>query len=345
MNARDELKAIARLEDLKATIRRLQQKLVRAKDHKEDLILAVYRAVKDSLGDYEPPILPPLPPLKKGTETPETAIVVFSDWQLAKKTPTYNSKVCAERVARYCEKAVMLINRHRLTCPVRDVRVYLLGDLIEGEMIFPGQSYLIDASLYMQVVSTGPSILSKAILRLAQADLNVHVEGVIGNHGAIGGRARKDYHPETNADAMMYEVARQMLGPQERITWGPNVIPGERRWFAVDQVGKHRSFLFHGDQIKGGFAGFPWYGFSKKLLGWHAAPPGGETFDYAFSAHFHTPVRMYVNGITLWGNGSTESSNTYAAEQLAAAGEPCQWLFFMHPTIGITAEYLVHLEK
>ena len=67
------------------------------------------------------------------------------------------------------------------------------------------------------------------------------------------------------------------------------------------------------------------------------------TFDYAFSGHFHTPVRTYLNGITHWGNGTTESSNTYAAEELASAGEPCQWLLFAHPERGVTAEYLIRL--
>jgi hypothetical protein len=100
--------------------------------------------------------------------------------------------------------------------------------------------------------------------------------------------------------------------------------------------------LFHGDQVKGGFGGFPWYGFAKKVMGWRVSGEIPE-FNYAISGHFHTPVRMYLNGLTLWGNGSTESSNTYALESLAASGDPCQWLLFCHPENGVTAEYLVHL--
>jgi hypothetical protein len=163
---------------------------------------------------------------------------------------------------------------------------------------------------------------------------------VIGNHGALGGRSRREYHPETNADAMLYEVTRMLLADEPRVTWGPNMTPGERRWFALDDIGGHRVFMFHGDQVRGGFAGYPWYGFGKKLQGWRMTV--GE-FDYALSGHYHTPVRLYLNGITLWGNGSTESDNTYALENLAAAGEPCQWLLFAHPERGITAEYLVSL--
>ena len=67
-------------------------------------------------------------------------------------------------------------------------------------------------------------------------------------------------------------------------------------------------------------------------------------FEYAASGHFHTPVRgYYTGGITHWGNGTTESDNTYAQENMAASGEPSQWLLFCHPQVGVTAEYEVHL--
>jgi hypothetical protein len=44
-------------------------------------------------------------------------------------------------------------------------------------------------------------------------------------------------------------------------------------------------------------------------------------------------------------NGSTESDNTYAQEQLASSGRPSQWLYFVEPTRGrVTAEYCVYLD-
>jgi hypothetical protein len=54
---------------------------------------------------------------------------------------------------------------------------------------------------------------------------------------------------------------------------------------------------------------------------------------------------MYVNDVRLWVNGSTESYNTYALEQLASMGRPCQWLLFAKPGAGVTAEYLVNLNN
>lgn len=305
---------------------------------KAALVEAVHAAVTESLRDLRIPAVPkPAKDARAGTA--ETAICLLSDWQLAKLTPSYDSRVCEKRVEEYAQKVIDLTNIQRRDHPVREVRVYLLGDLVEGELIFPGQAHRIDASLYRQVVVDGPRILAGFLRRMLATFDKVHVVGVIGNHGSLGGRARKDYHPESNADAMMYEVTRLITQSEARLTWAPNLKDNERNWFALDRVGSKTFFLFHGDQVKGGFAGFPWYGFGKKLLAWRDK----FGFDYSVAGHFHTPVRFQVGGLTHWGNGTTESENTWALETLGAQGDPSQWVLYVHPKRGTTAEYEIRL--
>lgn len=333
--------ADGQVEHLRAANARLSRLLQQEKASKAELVGAVYRAAADAATGL---VLPPVvkPPADRRRSKPEVAVAVLSDWQLAKITPSYSSEVCEQRIERYADKVESLVGIQRHDHPVRELRVYLLGDLVEGELIFPGQSHLIDASLFSQVLADGPRILGNFLRRMLTTFDRVHVVGVIGNHGALGGRSRRDYHPETNADAMMYEVTRIALKDETRLTWAPNVSPGERHWYAVDYIGEHGFLLFHGDQVKGGFAGFPWYGFGKKVMGWRMGAIA-EPFDYALAGHFHTPTRMHIGNVTLWVNGSTESHNTYAAEQLAAQGTPSQWLLFCEPGRGVTAEYEVHL--
>ena len=105
-------------------------------------------------------------------------------------------------------------------------------------------------------------------------------------------------------------------------------------------------FLFHGDQVRG-FGGFPWYGFGKKILGWKALAANGlmEDFTHAVAGHYHTPTSLYINDVRVWVNGSTESYNSYAQEQLASMGRPSQFCLFVKPDKGVTAEYLVNLEE
>ena len=328
----------AELETKEALDRALKQ-LAKAKARKEELVAAVYQAARDAAEAAPFPTVT-VPAKTRRTKDSETAIVLLSDWQLGKVTPSYSSDVCATRIAQLAEKVRIVTDVQRSDHPVNECRVYLLGDLVEGELVFPGQAHLIDASLFHQVMVDGPAILGQFISDMLGYFDSVKVLGVIGNHGNLGGRARKDYHPESNADAMMYEATR-MRFDQPTLDWKQTFIPGERAWYAKDQIGEQEWFLFHGDQIKGGQLGFPWYGFGKKLGGWSNL----YGFDYAVSGHFHTPVRgLYGAGsIVHWGNGSTESDNTYAAENLAAAGTPNQWLLYQSQT-RVTAEYNLDLD-
>ena len=323
------------LQELKAAHGRALRALAKREQATGELVEAVFRAAKDAaLGMNIQKVAAPKPDKRKGE--PEHAILLVSDWQWGKITPTYNSEIAAVRVRELGEKVKRLVDIQRTAHPVRELHIHLLGDLVEGEDIFPGQAHLIDSGLYSQMFGAAEALARLVREMLAHFE-KVKVVGVIGNHGRLGRKGT--FRPESNADAMMYRIARMAVGEEKRLEWPETFTQGERHWYAIDNVLGKRWFLFHGDQVGGGFAGFPWYGFGKKLSGWRASV---AEFDYSVGAHFHTPTRMYLNGLTHWNGGSIESTNTFAQEQLAAAGEPCQWLLFQNEK-GVTAEYLVRL--
>lgn len=339
-----ELESEVRYEELRKAHERVLRQFEGLKKSREGYTEAIYQAVRDAHIGLEAPKIPK-PPKQAAvrSKTAEVAVAVLSDWQLAKITPDYNSEVCEKRIEEYGNKVLELAEIQRADHPVRDLRVWILGDIVEGELIFPGQQHLIDSSLYRQVTVDGPRILRGFLRKMLATFEKVHVTAVIGNHGALGGRSRRDYDPESNADRMLYRVVATLMEDETRLTW--NIPDGahDRNWYAIDTVGDKSALLFHGDQVRGGFAGYPWYGFGKKVLGWGVgAIP--EHFDYAVCGHWHQPTSFVLNTKLVYCNGSTESTNTYAMEQLAAVGNPCQWLFFMHPNNGITAEYRVWLQ-
>lgn len=339
MSLLEDAASIEAEDDLRAANQRLLRQLDKAKASKEELVEAVYRAALDASSALAiPPV--PRPPTDRRKASPEVAICLMADWQAGKVTPEYNSDVTRERVERYAEKVVKLIELQRTHHPVQEARIYLLGDLLEGEEIFPGQSHRIDASLYVQLFDTA-AILANAVRRIAATVPKVKVVGAIGNHGALGGPIRRSYHPETNADAMLYNVARMQLRDEPRVDWAETFVAGERAWYATDEVLGKRWFLAHMDQVKSASFGIPWYGFQKRLLGWATSV---TPFDYAVGGHWHQSVRFNVNAITYWGAGSIESANTYAQEWLASGGQrPSQWLIFQGED-GVTAEYCVYVD-
>jgi hypothetical protein len=281
--------------------------------------------------------------------TPETALVVVSDLQLAKVTPTYNTAICERRMSEYADTIERLVRVQRADHPVNNCRVYFLGDIVEGEQIFPGQAHHIDASLFRQVGIDGPRILTGFLKRMESIFPRVHACGVIGNHGSMGDRAvRRLYNPETNADRLLYHFVRQLT---PSITWDIPYLRNERAWYTVDYPHGPTGpgyLLFHGDQLSANPSQWP-----RRIALWaiggipDAAQREGEKlivpFRYAIFGHWHRCVDIDINEITAYCNGSTESTNTYAQEQLSSMGKPKQWVLFSHPRHGVTASYKVKL--
>lgn len=333
---------------LKATNAKLMRQLEQSHTTKSELVAAVRQAALEAAEQVDVPVPKP-PKLDRRKDDAETAIAVMSDWQLGKKTPTYNSQVCAVRVAEYVDKVMLLTDIQRADRPIRKLVVCLGGDFVEGEQIFPGQAWRVDASLFRQSMLDGPEILCTALTRLSAYFDEVVVEEVAGNHGRIGRRG--EYHPETNADSMLYHVARTMLGKNPRVTWQANYQPGENAWYRVFSVGDHGYFLFHGHQMRGGgFAGIPIYGFIRAMNSW-AAGTIPEPFRFAICGHWHTMWSIPFgqtrqnNARVLWVNGSTESGNEWLREELKNQTPPGQYLLFAHDRVGVTSEHRVWLLK
>jgi hypothetical protein len=329
-----------KFEFIRAENKRLAKLAHKNKNVKDEAILAVYEAAYDAFSEFEfTPIKPKnISSGKNGLG--ETAVAVLADWQLGKVTPTYNSEVLAQRMEVYVDKLVEITEIQRTHHPVDNLHVWLLGDIVEGEEIFPGQSHLIDSGLYRQVGINGPEILGNFLRTALQNFKHVHVTGVIGNHGAVGGRARKQHDPETNMDRLLYKIVELIFKDEPRITFNIPDGKGERNFYAVDTIGNYSSLLIHGDQMPAPSAS---YGYYKKVMGWKdGAIP--EHFEDVFMGHYHQQVKMTIGSGLLRISGSPESHNTYAQEYFSSMSRPCQHLMFVHPENGVTSEYSIWLD-
>lgn len=327
----------------KVQLREALRQRDKAREKNIEFMAAIKAAIFELYAEIQLDVPEPRIIKNKPEGTPEVAILAAGDWQLGKKTPTYNTQVCEQRIQRLAEKAIELGRLHARIKPIDELHLYLLGDMIEGDGgIFPSQAYLVDSSLFQQVGVHGPRILSNLIGELLNFFPKIHVVGVIGNHGNLkiqGGAV----NPETNMDRLLYEIVKNMFRNEDRVTWDIPQGDGERNFYAVDRLpGGWGSLLMHGDQIRGGVAGLG-PSLQRKALGWIDSIP--EEWDYLFYGHHHTPAMLTINRRQARCNGSSESNNTYAQESLAAIGHPTQWMGFVSPNQGITAEYWIHLEE
>lgn len=327
---------------------RLSRQLDSERRRTTALVAALREGAHDALAGLRlaPVPKPKLAKYKAGVDD-ETAVVLYSDMQLGKVTPSYTSDIAAERSLRYARKVQLLTDIQRSAHPVTSCRVYFMGDEVEGEFNFPHQPHQLDASLLMQL-KNGVKIHAEFLRSMLATFEQVHVVGVIGNHGRIGSKSQC-VNPESNSDRMLYEWTRDKLAGEPRLTWNIPYERNERAWYAVDYPcedqpggGEGPGFLiFHGDQIPGG-ANYSDGTLARHIFGW-ASGAVREPFEYTVNGHHHRPRSFRFNRFRGWGNGSFESTNTFAQERLAAVGFPEQFLLFCHKKRGVTAEYLVAL--
>lgn len=315
-------------------------------ERQETGVSLIIQAVKDCYSEPPDLIIPPAPKYKSH-KAEEIAVMHLSDTQLGKRTATYSSAVGALRIMEYAKKVVEITNVRRSGASIKELRIYMLGDLIEGEQIFPGQAYEIDQVLFEQCVRTAPTIFSNMILYLLQHFEKIRVCDVPGNHGR-NGRFGNGSSRKTNWDRAVGEIIEMMLmgtkdNPRKELEGRLEFVhvDDDSAWYIVDYVYDWGYLLHHGDSYSGGFAGFPWYGVAKKSWGWIDSIP--EPWDFNVFGHFHTYASAVLNHRIFYCNGTTESSNVYAQQQLAAAGFPCQRLQFVNDKHGIISDHQVFL--
>jgi hypothetical protein len=335
----DEVDEESQLNFLRREVTRLGRLVDKYKSSKSEMVEAVYQAVTQALDEATMPTVPK-PPRDTRNNDEEVAVAVLADWQLGKKTPTYNSEICRERIDSFADQIIRSVRIQRADHPVRHIRLWALGDIVEGEDIFAGQAHLIDSSLYRQVGINGPEIIRDFILKMLTEFDTVHFVGVIGNHGAIGGRARKDYNSETNMDRLLYKIVEHMFAYEPRVTFDIPDGDGESNFYAVDTIGEYGTLLLHGNQFPAPTSSHTYY---KKVMGWKDGAIE-EPFEDVFAGHYHQNTKMTLGNTILRISPSPESYNTFAQEVLAVMGRPAQHLQYVHPRYGVTSEQTIYLD-
>lgn len=337
--AQAEAEHDAEVSELRRALLHTQRQLAKAKAKREELAEVTIEACREAVLAHGPitPVKAPQPDRRRKRRT-EHALAHTTDWQGAKKTTSYDSAVMRQRVLRFCDKVDLLTEIQRAHHPVRDATVMLGGDMIEGLFNFPTQPFEIDATLFEQYVNVS-LLLADLTRRFLATFEHVTVVAEWGNHGRLGSK-RAAVPRNDNADRMTYELARQVLASEPRLTWADCPEDVQRV-----QVGNYRAILLHGDEIgRNGFA-------SPSTIVSHVArwQSGSFGWDFrdAYIGHYHTHNEWALpNGLgSVYQTGSTESDNRYAGVMLASSAIPSQRLHFVDPEAGrVTAAHKVWLD-
>ena len=334
----DEFRAEDEAQELRRGLIQTQRQLAKLKARTDELVAATHEAAKTAMLALGPVPPVPAPKPRQGKGRTEVALWHLTDWQGAKLTATYNSQVMRERVLRFCDKAAQITEIQRADHPVNDCTIMFGGDMVEGLFNFPTQAHEIDSTLFEQYVNVSRLIVD--VVRRALATYRkVTVVAEWGNHGRIG--SKRDAVPRSdNVDRMCYELARQLLAGEKRLTWQDCPEDIQRV-----EIGNYRAILIHGDEVgRGGFS-------SPMTIVRHVErwQSGAYPWDFrdCYVAHYHTHAEWpLANGLgSVYQTGSTESDNRYAGVMLAASATPSQRLHFVDPDKGrVVSAYKVWLD-
>ena len=335
----DEIHEANEAEDLRRALVQVQRQLAKAKYRTDELVAATHEASKAAMLALGKIQKVPAPSLVKRKGSPEVALWHLSDWQGAKLTTSYNSEVMRERVMRFCVKASQITAIQRAHHNVDDCVVMFGGDMVEGLFNFPTQAHEIDSTLFEQYVNVSRLVVD--VVRHALANYRrVTVVAEWGNHGRIG--SKRDSVPRSdNIDRMCYELARQLLAGEPRLTWQDCPEDIQRV-----EIGNYRALLIHGDEVGRNGHASPMTIVSH-VSRWQSGAYPWEFRD-CYVGHYHTHAEWPLpNGRgSVYQTGSTESDNRYAGVMLAASATPSQRLHFVDPVEGrVTSAWKVWLDK
>lgn len=285
-----------------------------------------------------------------GTGTPEQMVVLIGDIHIGKLVDPsvvgsqfgYGIPIFEQRMARLKDRILRLYSLNSATAPITSLRIYFLGDGVDGADMRRGHSHRVDQSA--QVSMDQVLILTyafEALIRQMRATLGIPVEVVweFGNHGRIG-----DFGVNLPADNYDF-IAGQMLGValRDEVAEGDVKLHADHLKYSITQLGPLRVYTSHNDGIKGGdgFAGLPINGMARgsaKDTGLHQ-----QLFDLYMMAHFHTPQDITTQTSRIIMNGAWDGGDDYSINGLKAASDPVQWAFGVHPTKGMTWQARINL--
>lgn len=330
----DALSDTAQIEELRRSLLSTQRQLAKARAKTDALADVTIQSAREAIMTHWAPTKVTRPAADKRTKRrPEVAIWGLADWQGAKVTTSYNSQIMRDRVMLFAEKAARITEIQRADHPVKECVVVFGGDQVEGLFNFPTQPYEIDATIFEQYVRVSSLIVDVVRQALATYE-KVTVVPEWGNHGRIG--SKRDAVPRNdNIDRMCYELARQLLEGEDRLTWQDCPEDIQRL-----EIGNYRALVIHGDEIgRNGFAS------PSTIANWVVRQKSGAypwAFRDAYVHHYHQHGEFALpDGVgAIYQNGSTESDNKYAGVSMAASAIPSQRMHFVDPEAGrVTSQY------
>ncbi len=297
---------------------------------------AMVQAIRDTLPTMKPVRAPRYTAPPAGVEE-ESLVQLLGDLHIGEVVDpqqtagmsAFSVEIARERIRHTVDTAISIAHSKLSNYRFRKLYVFLLGDLVSG--IIHDELRANDEVGIIEQCLLAVEILAEAILKFCQAFPEVHVTSVVGNHGRVTEEKYFKGKATNNYDYLIAKMLEKLLADQPNLTWN---IP--KSFFTVETVENESFLLLHGDVVKS-WMGIPFYGLQRAYLKWRALHADyGFPFKHMVVGHYHNPNMMSIIRYKLIINGCIKGGDEYSIGAIAAACDPSQTLFGVHPRKGIT---------
>jgi|SRR6478609_989020 len=228
-----------------------------------------------------------------------TAVILASDWHVEENVypeavagrNSYNLKIAEARAERFFHGIEWLLDFGRTEFSLRDVILWLGGDLITGyiheELQEDNDLSPVEAVLFLK------KLLTKGIktLLLDPAIEQLTIPCSYGNHGRITAKRRIKTGAKNSYEWLLYNILKEDFADEKRVRFV--VDQSAHQYVEAYDFNLH---FHHGDEVKfgGGIGGLS-VPLNKRVFKWD----GVKRADYHHIGHFHQLTdlgRTVVNG-------------------------------------------------
>jgi hypothetical protein len=274
---------------------------------------------------------------RPGVRSESVPILLCSDWhcgavvraESVNNLNSYDVQEFHRRAAALFVNALKVIRMVRSSCDVRQMVLFLGGDLIDN-WLHPEQIQTQELSPTQQIIECERAIVAGIDHLLEHGGFDrIVIPCCYGNHGRTTPKMQADNAHATSLEWLMYQSLRRHYRHQDRLEW--RISDGNVLYLEV--LGRLLRF-HHGDAIRyqGGIGGL-----TIPLTKWQLRQDQGIKADHSFFGHFH----QLTMGTGWSVNGSLIGPTAYGLKLGFAPERPQQLLRFLDSERGWTGAFPV----
>lgn len=249
----------------------------------------------------------------------------------------YSVKIFAKRMQNLADKTISILKHNMSGFNFQRLNIAFLGDMITGAI--HEELRATNEVPCLEAVVVGSNVFSQFLIELAQ-HFDLRVWGVAGNHTRM--TEKRSFKQKYNSlDWILYQMI------QRTVSHIPNIkCEFSKSLFEIKEIQGQNYKFSHGDEIKGGQGGIPFYGIFRtddRLTGTLLSKD--VTFNSAFIGHFHSDAHVPRKSKgSVWMCGSAIGSTEYSLGSMGISSPASQFLCGIHHKFGVVHPFNVNIQ-